>query len=114
MMLSNLHESDQYLKETQNLCHIRSPQNPFECQDCRYRHKGLCNVPFRGNPSNYFNNEPIKLEEKLEIMEISSVAEVEPVINLNNLFYEVKRNQTIKISPQISKWILNCLMEIRQ
>ncbi|MHA2125031.1 MAG: hypothetical protein ACW99E_06950 [Promethearchaeota archaeon] len=108
MTISNLQEPGKVLKKIYNPCLIKSPQNFQDCQDCRYRHKGLCNVSFECKTSNYHKNESISLEEKLEIMTISTLTDSEPVINLNTLFYEIDVNQTIKISkhdfPQKAKY----------
>jgi len=96
MMGSNLHESEQVLKKTHNTCQVKSPQYSYDCQDCRYRHKGICNVSFECNTGNDNNDKSKNLEEKIEIMTISRIEDSEPALNLKNLFFEIKVNKNTK------------------
>ena len=109
MMHSNLQEPEQALKRIHSACQVKSPlQNSHDCQDCRYRHKGICNVSIECNTSNYNNITLKNLEEKMEILTISSFEDSEPVINLENLFYKIEINNNTKKSaeffPQKAKY----------
>ena len=89
MMHSNLQEPEQALKRIHDGCHVKfPPQNSHDCQDCRYRHKGICNVSIECNTDNYNKVTLKNLEEKIEI--ISKLEESEPVLNLSyTLFVEI-------------------------
>ena len=100
MIGSNLQESEQVLKKIHNTCQVKSPQYSHDCQDCRYRHKGICNVSFECNTGNYNNDKLKNLEEKIELMTISRLEDSEPALNLKNLFYEIKINKNTKISAE--------------
>lgn len=108
MFSSNLQESEQVLKKIHNACQVKSPQYSHDCQDCRYRHKGICNIFFECNTGNYNNDKSINLEEKIEIMTISRLEDSEPALNLKNLFYEIKVNKYTKkpaeFFPQKAKY----------
>ncbi|MHA1988482.1 MAG: hypothetical protein ACW98D_17770, partial [Promethearchaeota archaeon] len=109
MLSSNLKDSEQILKKFHNTCQAKSPQNSHNCQDCRYRHKGICNVSVECNTGNNNNNFTLKnLEEKMEILTISSLEDSEPAINLGNLFYEIKVNknpkESVELFPQKAKY----------
>jgi len=109
MMHSNLQEPEQALKRIHDGCQVKfPPQNSHDCQDCRYRHKGICNVSIECNTGNYNNVTLKNLEEKMEILTISSFEDSEPVINLENLFYKIEINNNAKKSaeffPQKAKY----------
>ena len=100
MMSSNLQESERIPKKIHNACRVKSPQYSHDCQDCRYRHKGICNVSFECNTGNYNNDKSKNLEEKIEIMTISRLEDSEPALNLKNLFFEIKVNKNTKKSVE--------------
>ncbi|MFX1455201.1 MAG: hypothetical protein ACFFDB_07465 [Promethearchaeota archaeon] len=77
------------IKKIQNQCQIKFHQNSYDCQNCRYRHKGLCNLAFSW-PSNFLNTKSINSEENLEIMSITNLSDSEPVLNLEKLFHKIK------------------------
>jgi hypothetical protein len=108
MLSSNLQEAEQVLKKIYHACQVKSPQYSHDCQDCRYRHKGVCNISFECNTGNYIDDEPIKLEERVEEMIIFGIEDLEPVLNLKKLFYEIKENENTKkiaeIFPQKAKY----------
>ena len=108
MMSSNLQESEQVLRKTHNACQVKSPQYYQDCQDCRYRHKGICNVSLEFNTGSYINLKSINPKERIEIMTISKLEESEPVLNLKNLFYEIEINNNTNESadyfPQKAKY----------
>ncbi|MFW9897112.1 MAG: hypothetical protein ACFFD7_15005, partial [Candidatus Thorarchaeota archaeon] len=89
-MSSNFQRIDPVIKKIQNQCQTKFPQNSYDCQDCRYRHKGLCNIAFMRGSSNFLNTKSINPEEKLELMSISNLSDSEPTINLEKLFYKTK------------------------
>lgn len=108
MMHSNLQEPEQALKRIHSACQVKSPQYSHDCQDCRYRHKGICNVSFECNTGNYNNDKSKNLEEKIEIMTISRLEDSEPALNLKNLFFEIKVNKnptkSAEFFPQKAKY----------
>ena len=108
MMISNLQQSEEVFKNIQKVCIVKFSQYSHNCQDCRYRHKGICNVSFESNSDNYNNDKSKNLEEKIEIMTQSRLVDSEPALNLKDLFYEVNLNENIKISaknfPQKAKY----------
>jgi len=98
-MHSNLQEPEQALKRIHSACQVKSPlQNSHDCQDCRYRHKGICNVSIECNTGNYNIVTLKNFEEKIEI--ISKLEESEPVLNLENLFYKIEINNNTKKSAE--------------
>jgi len=100
MMGSNLHESEQVLKKTHNTCQVKSPQYSHDCQDCRYRHKGICNISFECNTGKDNNDKSKNLEEKIEILTISRLEDSEPALNLKDLFYKIKVTKNTKKSAE--------------
>jgi hypothetical protein len=107
-MSSNLQELEQVHKKINNICQVKSPEYTHDCQDCRFRHKGICNRYFELNTGNYNNDKPVNLKEKIEIMTISRLEDTEPVLNLKNLFYEIKVTKNVKklveIFPQKARY----------
>lgn len=101
MLSSNLKEPEQTLKKIHNTCQVKSPQNSQYCQDCRYRHKGICNVSVECNTSNSNIDTLKNLGKKMEILTISRFEDSEPVINLENLFYEIDLNKNPKKSEEL-------------
>ena len=100
MISSNLHELENDLKKIQNTCQTKLTRDSSDCQNCRYRHKGICDVFFEQTDDNSHNN--IKnLEEGVKIMTNSRLEDSEPVLNLKNLFYEIKVNNIINLMPEI-------------
>ncbi|MHA1932709.1 MAG: hypothetical protein ACW96X_09235 [Promethearchaeota archaeon] len=108
ILSSNLQDSDQVLKKINNPCQVKSPQYSHDCQDCRYRHKGICNVFFEGNIGKNNIDESKNLEEKIEIKTIPELVESEPVLNLKNLFFEIKvtkdNKKLAEIFPQKARY----------
>ena len=82
MISPNIQKSDL------NSCKIGTPQELRDCQNCRYRHKGICGNFFEYNSysSNIVNLQ--KLEKRLEISSNLRL-DLEPAINLKDLFYEI-------------------------
>ncbi len=108
MMSSNIHESENVLKKIQNICRVKSSPCSYDCQDCRYRHKGICDVFIEYNPGNSINDNSINLEEEIEVLTDLRLENSEPVLNLKNLFFEIKVNNNIKNTvenfPQKAKY----------
>ncbi|MHA2035440.1 MAG: hypothetical protein ACW98X_03340 [Promethearchaeota archaeon] len=108
MFSSNLQGSGQVPKQIYNFCQVQSPQYFNKCQDCGYRHKGICHKSFPYDTRNYINEKSIKIEEKIEHMTIPRLEDPEPAVNLKNLFYEIKVNENTKNSaeffPQKAKY----------
>ncbi|MFX1377207.1 MAG: hypothetical protein ACFFA0_15485 [Promethearchaeota archaeon] len=100
MMISNLHESENNLKEIHNTCRTNLAQDSRDCQNCRYRHKGICDE-FFGQEFNNSHKNIKNLEEGVEIMLNSGLEDSEPVLNLKNLFYETKINYSINQLPEV-------------
>lgn len=102
MISLNLHELGNDLKKIQNTCQTKVARDSSDCQNCRYRHKGICDVFFEQRFDNSQNN--IKnLEEGVEIMTNSRLEDSESVLNLKNLFYEIKVNNIINLMPEVIK-----------
>jgi hypothetical protein len=96
MMSSNLLELENNLKKIPNACITKLAQELRDCQNCRYMHKGICNVFFEKSHHNIKN-----LEEGIENMTNSRLEDSEPVLNLNNLFYEIRVNNNFKETPEV-------------
>jgi len=101
MMSSNLRESENVLKKSHNTCRLKSSQYSHYCQDCRYRHKGICDISLEYNSDNSNNDNLINLKEDIEVMTDLRLEDSEPVLNLKNLFYKIKTNNNIKNSVEI-------------
>jgi len=101
MMSSNLQESENVLKKIDNTCRFKFSQYTHYCQDCRYRHKGICDISFEYNSDNSDNDNLIKVKEDIEILKDLRLEDSDTVLNLKNLFYEIKINNNIKNSVEI-------------
>ncbi|MFX1311168.1 MAG: hypothetical protein ACFFHD_00960 [Promethearchaeota archaeon] len=101
MMSSNLQESENVLKKNPNTCRLKSSPYSHDCQNCRYRHKGLCDIIIEYNFDNNINYNSKNLEEQIEILTNLKLENSEPVLNLENLFYKIKVNNKIKNSGEI-------------
>ncbi len=108
MFSSNLQESQQVPKQLHNFCQIKSPHYFQNCQDCGYRHKGICNKSYPYRFGNYNTEKSLNVEEKIEITTIPRIEDTEPVLNLKNLFYEKKvdnnSQKSIELFPQKAKY----------
>jgi hypothetical protein len=108
MLSSNLPESDQILKKANNPCQVKSPEYSHDCQDCRYRHKGICNAFFESNIDKNNSDDSENLEEMIEIKTIPELEDSEPVLNLKNLFFEIKvtkdNEKIAEIFPQKARY----------
>ncbi|MFX1568216.1 MAG: hypothetical protein ACFFCV_07600 [Promethearchaeota archaeon] len=108
MMIPNLQESEAFFKKTQNTCRVKSSPCAYDCQDCRYRHKGLCDIFIDYNSENPINDNSINLDNKIEVLADLRLEDLEPVLDLKDLFYEVKINNgirnTIENFPQKTKY----------
>ena len=108
MMSSNLQDSESVIKKITNTCRVKTTQYFHDCQDCRYRHKGICEISFVNTSDNSKNDNSINLQDEIEIMTDLRLEDSEPVLNLKNLFYEIKVNNNIKNSvdlfPQKAKY----------
>ncbi|MBY8992148.1 MAG: hypothetical protein KGD58_15490 [Candidatus Lokiarchaeota archaeon] len=100
MMLSNLNELENDLKKIPNNCHTKLEPNLHNCQNCRYRHKGICDEYF-GQKSVNSQNIVKNLEEGVDIMTSSRLDAPEPILNLENLFYEIKVEDIIAQLPEV-------------
>ncbi|MFW9878144.1 MAG: hypothetical protein ACFFG0_34115, partial [Candidatus Thorarchaeota archaeon] len=71
-----------------------------DCQNCRYRHKGLCGnfYQYRSYSSNIVNLQ--KLEKRLEVSSNLRL-DLEPAINLKDLFYEI--DNSVEPAPDLKK-----------
>lgn len=107
-MISNLQESDDVIKKIHNACRVKTIPYPRDCQDCRYRHKGICEISFDYPSNNSKNDNSINLQDEIEVMTDLKLEDSEPVLNLKNLFYEVIVNSNVKNSvdlfPQKAKY----------
>ena len=96
-MISNLHEAENPLKKITNTCYTKLDQDLRDCQNCRYRHKGICDDYFEQK----FEKITKDLEEGIEIMKNSRLEDSEPVLNLKDLFYEIEVNYDISQMPEV-------------
>jgi hypothetical protein len=100
-MITNLNEIENNLKKISNNCHTNLAPDSRNCQNCRYRHKGICDEFFGQNSVNS-QNKIKNLEKRVKIMEHSRSEEVvEPVLNLKELFYEIKVDEIIDQMPEV-------------
>ena len=100
MMITNLNELENDLKKIPNNCHTKLEPDSRNCQNCRYRHKGICDEFFGQklvNSQNIIKN----LEEGVGIMTNLRLEASEPVLNLKNLFYEIKVEDIIDQMPEV-------------
>ncbi|MFW9881784.1 MAG: hypothetical protein ACFFG0_52640, partial [Candidatus Thorarchaeota archaeon] len=88
MIPSNLHESENVLKKITNTCCTKFAQDLRDCQNCSYRHKGICDEFFEQK----FDINKRNLEEGIKIITNSRLDDSEPVLDLKNLFYEIEVN----------------------
>jgi hypothetical protein len=100
MMITNLNELENDLKKIPNNCLTKIEPDSRNCNDCRYRHKGICDE-FFGQKSVYSQNIIKNLEEGVEILTNSRLDAPEPVLNLKNLFYEIKVEDVFNQSPEV-------------
>lgn len=100
MMISNLHEPENAIKKTLNTCHTKLAQDSRDCQNCRYRHKGICDEFFEQKFEISQNNLK-NLEEVIDNMTNSRLEDSEPILNLKNLFYEIKVNYNMDEIPEV-------------
>lgn len=99
-MISNLDQLNNTLKKIPNTCHSKFAQDTHDCQDCRYRHKGICDAFFEQEfEISYKITE--NLERGVEIMTNPRLEDSEPVLNLKDLFYEIKLENNINQVPEI-------------
>ena len=103
MISSYSHEPENSLKKIQNTCHTKLTRDLSDCQNCRYRHKGVCDIFFEQMLENSYNKNLKNLEEGVKIMTNSRLEDPEPVLNLKNLFYEIKINNIINEMPEVMK-----------
>ncbi|MFX1279240.1 MAG: hypothetical protein ACFFA3_07470 [Promethearchaeota archaeon] len=107
MMISNLDQLNNTLKKIPNTCHSKFAQDTRDCQDCRYRHKGICKAFFE-QEFEITHKIMENLERGVEVMTNQRLEDSEPVLNLKDLFYEIKveynRNQASEIMQQKAKY----------
>ncbi|MFW9941106.1 MAG: hypothetical protein ACFFFT_08690 [Candidatus Thorarchaeota archaeon] len=102
MMISNLDELNSTPKKISNTCHTNLAPDLRDCQNCRYRHKGICDEFFEQKFE--ISNRIMKnLEEGIEVMTNSRLEDLEPVLSLKDLFYEIKMDHNIEKMPEIMK-----------
>lgn len=99
-MLSNLNELENDFKKVPNNCHTNLEPDSRNCQNCRYRHKGICDE-FFGQKSVNSQNIIKNLEEGADIVTNSRLDASEPILNLENLFYEIKVEDIIDQMPEV-------------
>jgi hypothetical protein len=109
MIISNLHESENDLKKSLNTCQSIAAPSARDCQNCRYKHKGICTEFFENTAENIINENILNREKRIKIMTNIRLEDSEPVLNLKELFYEIKviddrfKNKEVEI-PQKSKY----------
>ena len=100
MMISNLDGLYNALKKIPNTCHMKIDPDLRDCQNCRYRYKGICDEFFE--PKFEISHKIMKnLEEDVEIMTNSRLEDLEPVLCLKDLFYEIKVEYNEEHVPEI-------------
>ena len=103
MMLTNLDKLETDIKKFPNNCHTNLEANSRNCQNCRYRHKGICDE-FFGQAFDKSQNIVKNLEERVELVADSRLEEaLEPVMNLKDLFYEIEIEGVLNQNPEILK-----------
>ena len=90
MMISNLHESENDLKKSLNTCQSIAAPSARDCQNCRYKHKGICTEFFEYKSETSINKNLLNHEKRIKIMTNIRLEDSEPVLNLKDLFYEIK------------------------
>ena len=109
MMSSNLSESEHFLKKSPKTCRIISTRGSSACVNCRYMHKGICNEFFENKSENITNDNIMNQEEKIKTVKDLRLEDSEPVLNLKDLFYDIKIvndtfNQRVEEIPNKAKY----------
>ena len=99
MLISNLDESNNALRRIYNTCHSKLAQDVHDCQNCRYRIKGICKKFFE-QKFEISHKHMKNLEEGVEVMTNSRLEDSEPILNLKDLFYEIKTDDIINEKPE--------------
>jgi hypothetical protein len=96
MISPNIEKSDL------NSCKLGSPQELRDCQNCRYRHKGICGnfFEYRSYSSNIVNLQ--KIEKRLEVSSNLRL-DLEPAISLKDLFHNI--DNSVEPAPNLKKII---------
>ncbi|MFX1386919.1 MAG: hypothetical protein ACFE9M_06870 [Promethearchaeota archaeon] len=109
MMSSNVDESENELKKSLKTCQSIAAPDSRDCQNCRYKHKGICTEFVENKSGNSSRNNLMNREKIIKIMTNSRIEDSEPVLNLKDLFYEKKvfidriRKDVLEI-PQKAKY----------
>jgi hypothetical protein len=100
-MITNLDKVNNDIKKIPNNCRTKIEPNLNNCQNCRYRHKGICDE-FFGQKFVKSQNGIKNLEEEVKNMENSRLEGAsEPVLSLKDLFYEIEVDEIINLMPEV-------------